>query len=54
MQVDYLIIGQGISGTLLSRSLVKEGKKVTTSSQHAKYEVTTRTRFKCDVLGGPP
>ena len=28
MQVDYLIIGQGISGTLLSRSLVKEGKKV--------------------------
>lgn len=27
-QVDYLIVGQGISGTLLSRSLIKEGKKV--------------------------
>lgn len=28
MQVDYLIIGQGISGTLLGRALMKEGKKV--------------------------
>ena len=28
MNIDYLIIGQGISGTLLSRSLIKEGKKV--------------------------
>ncbi|MCD6013825.1 MAG: dependent oxidoreductase [Flavipsychrobacter sp.] len=28
MNVDYLIIGQGISGTLLSRSLLREGKKV--------------------------
>ncbi len=28
MNVDYLIIGQGISGTLLSRALMKLGKKV--------------------------
>ena len=28
MDVDYLIIGQGISGTLLSRALIKEGKKI--------------------------
>lgn len=28
MHVDYLIIGQGISGTLLSRSLLREGRKV--------------------------
>ncbi len=28
MNIDYLIIGQGISGTLLSRALMKAGKKV--------------------------
>ncbi len=28
MTVDYLIVGQGISGTLLSRSLISEGKRV--------------------------
>lgn len=28
MTVDYLIVGQGISGTLLSRSLMNEGKSV--------------------------
>ena len=28
MDVDYLIIGQGISGTLLSRNLIKEGRTV--------------------------
>ncbi len=28
MNTDYLIVGQGISGTLLSRSLIKEGKRV--------------------------
>lgn len=28
MQVDYLIIGQGVCGTLLSRQLIRAGKKV--------------------------
>jgi glycine/D-amino acid oxidase-like deaminating enzyme len=28
MNVDYLLVGQGISGTLLSRSLIKEGASV--------------------------
>jgi glycine/D-amino acid oxidase-like deaminating enzyme len=28
MQIDYLIIGQGICGTLLSRQLIKAGKRV--------------------------
>lgn len=28
MHFDYIIVGQGISGTLLSRSLIKEGKTV--------------------------
>ncbi len=28
MNIDHIIIGQGISGTLLSRALIKEGKQV--------------------------
>jgi glycine/D-amino acid oxidase-like deaminating enzyme len=34
-EVDYLIVGQGISGTLLSRNLQQGGKKVVVIDEHA-------------------
>lgn len=34
MDVDYLIVGLGISGTLLSRNLINEGKSVIIIDQH--------------------
>ena len=40
MQVDYLIVGQGISGTFLSRYLVEAGKSVVVMDDNAPFSAS--------------
>ena len=37
MEVDYIIVGQGISGTLLSRCLIRAGKQIVLFDNNYKY-----------------